>query len=90
MQSLLESLETSPVAILSPQDLDLLLKEGDVQREEDTHMSDFIRIVFWQGTILVQEKSDRDEFIVRKMDSKDQAEEFLQKRLNDYERMWDG
>jgi len=90
MKIVLDSLKAAPVAVLSPQNLEDLLRQGEVLREEDTHMSDIIRIVDWQGTILVQEKTNKDEFIIRKMDSRDQAEKFLQNRLDTYERMWDG
>lgn len=90
MKTVLDSLETAPVAILAPQNLEDLLRQGEVLREADTHMSDIIRIIDWQGIILVQEKTNKDDFIIRKMDSRDQAEKFLQNRLNTYEKMWDG
>lgn len=90
MKTVLDSLDTSPVAVLSPQNLEDLLSQGAVLHEENTHISDIIRIIDWQGDILVQEKTNRDEYTVRKMDSRDQAEQFLQDRLNKYERIWDG
>lgn len=40
--------------------------------------------------ILVQEKSDQQDYILRKLDSREQAEDFVQQRLDTYERMWDG
>lgn len=90
IQSTLKSLETSPVAVLSQEDLDHLLQQGTLLKEEDTHMSGFIRILDWQGTILLQEKTNRDEYTVRKLDSRETANAFLQNRLETYERMWDG
>ncbi len=90
MKTVLSSLKTNPVAVLSPQNLEDLLRQGKILQEENTHLSDIIRIIDWQGTILVQEKTNKDEFIIRKMVSRDQAETFLKDRLNRYERMWDG
>jgi len=90
MKTILETLQTQPLAVLSAQKLEELLREGTVLREENTTLSDMIRIVDWQGTLLIQEKTDRMEFIVRKTGSPAEAEEFVNNRLETYERMWDG
>lgn len=90
IQSALHSLESAPVAVLSPQALEILLRDGEILREEDTHMRDMIRIIDWQGTILVQETSNRDEFLIRKLASRDEAMELVEDRLKRYEMMWDG
>lgn len=90
MEILLASLNTSPVVVISPPALEGLLQEGNILREWDTNMSGFIRIIGLSGILLVQEKTDKGEFTIRKMDSRDQADEFVQNRLDTYERMWDG
>ena len=90
MEILLASLNSSPVVVISPRDLETLLQEGEILREWDTNMSGDIRIIGLSGNLLVQEKTDKGEFTIRKMDSRDQADEFVQNRLDTYERMWDG
>jgi len=90
MKTLIESLENTPVVVLSEQNLEELLNQGEVLKEVDTHMRDMIRLVDWQGTLLIQETTNKDEFVMRKMTSQDQAEDFIQQRLDAYDRMWDG
>jgi len=90
MESLLESLISAPLAVLSAQDLEDLLSQGEVLQEVGTQLRDMIRIVDWQGTLLVQEKTNKEEYIIRKMASREQAGQFIQQRLGAYERMWDG
>lgn len=90
MKTVLELLDAAPIAVLEPDHLESLLNQGRLLREENTHISDFIRIVDWNGTILIQEKTDKDEYIVRKMDTQEEADSFFQERLDTYERMWDG
>lgn len=90
MDTLIKSLENSPVVVLSEAELDHLLQQGTLLKEDDTHMSGFIRILDWKGTILLQEKTNKDEYTVRKLDSRETADAFLQNRLETYERMWDG
>ena len=90
MEIPLESLNTLPVAVISLPDLEDLLRQGQILRESDTNMSGMIRIIEFSGILLVQEKTDRGEFTIRKMESRGQADEFIQNRLDTYERMWDG
>jgi hypothetical protein len=39
---------------------------------------------------LVQEKSNKDEFVIRLMNSKKDADKFIAERIEMYDRMWDG
>jgi uncharacterized lipoprotein YehR (DUF1307 family) len=42
------------------------------------------------GDLLLQEKTTKDEFLIRRMKSKEEAEELIKHRLEIYNRMWDG
>jgi len=39
---------------------------------------------------LVQEKSNKDEFVIRLINSKKDADKFIAKRMETYDKMWDG
>jgi hypothetical protein len=87
---ILSELSNKNLIIISAEDLLSLLSEVQILKEEDTHLCDLIRILSFNETILIQEKSNKNEIILRKFSSLDKAEEFLQERLAYYERKWDG
>ncbi len=67
-----------------------LLTHCQLLVEHDTMVSDKIRLFLCGGTYLVQEKSDKDEFLVRAFDTELQARQFIMDRMKIYEDMWDG
>jgi hypothetical protein len=77
----------------------LIIEEGELKtvsdnseiiRVEDTHLSDFIRILKHEDKIFVQEITFKKEIIIRKAKSMEDAHKFVQDRLDFYERKWDG
>ena len=71
-------------------DLKELLSQSKIIIEKDTHISDKIRLLKYKDELFIQEKSNKDELIVRIMKTKKEAEEFIKERLEIYDRMWDG
>lgn len=67
-----------------------LLTNCQLLIEHDTMVSDKIRLFLCGETYLVQEKSDKDEFLVRAFDTELQARQFIMDRMKIYEDMWDG
>ena len=76
--------------IIEDDDLKSVLNSSEIIREEDTHLSDFIRILKYDGNLFAQEITFKKEIIVRKMNSIEDADNFVQERLDYYERKWDG
>lgn len=71
-------------------DLDELLAQSKILLEKDTLISDKIRILQLDNFILFQEMTGRREFLVRKTKDLNSANELLVKRMEIYEKMWDG
>ena len=76
--------------IVKQDDLKELLSQSKIIIEKDTHISDKIRVLKYKDELFIQEKSNKDELIVRIMKTKKEAEEFIKERLEIYDRMWDG
>jgi hypothetical protein len=67
-----------------------LLEVSTVVRLEDTYMAGSIRVLSVDGVILVQEHTADGKTLIRRMTSFEEADEFVDRRLARYERMWDG
>lgn len=67
-----------------------LIDGADVLREDDTHLAGWIRILGVGDSILVQEETPKGEVLVRRMPSRENADSFVDLRMQSYERMWDG
>jgi hypothetical protein len=76
--------------IVKKEDLKKLLSHSIIVIEEDTHISDKIRLLKFKDEMLIQEKTNKDEFLVRIIKTRKEAEEFIKQRLDIYDRMWDG
>jgi len=76
-----------------PVDRDLLvglLEVAEVLRQENTCIAGWIRILFADGAILIQEETPDGNALARRMPSVEDANDFVDDRLASYERMWDG
>jgi hypothetical protein len=58
--------------------------------EENTYISDKIRLLKYKTDLLIQEKTTKHEYLIRVMKTKKEAEDFIKDRLEIYNRMWDG
>ena len=76
--------------IISEEELDELLSTSELLVEENTYMSDKIRLLKYRDQLILQEKTTKDEYIIRSMNTKEDAEKFINERLEVYNRMWDG
>ena len=71
-------------------DLDELISRSKILLEKDTLISDKIRILLFNDCIFFQEMTGKREFLLRKMNDINTAKELLAKRMEIYEKMWDG
>lgn len=70
--------------------LDALRNEAELLREEGVFGGGSLRLFRLGERHLVQETSDREEILLRGYGTREEAEAFLARRLEDYERQWDG
>ena len=90
VNSILNQFETKNIVFISPQELNTLLSQVEIILEADTLISHMIRILKVSATFWVQEKSPKNEVLLRAFASEKAAKEFVDDRLQIYEKMWDG
>lgn len=76
--------------IITESELNHLLSVAEIMLEENTHISDKIRLLKLDDELIIQEKTTKDELLIRSVKSKKEAEEFIKERLEIYDKMWDG
>ncbi len=90
MENLLQDVKNKPYVVISPDTLRQLLDTSQIIEEHDTMISDKIRLLKYNSLFLVQEKTDKGEYLVRGFESELAARDFIMKRMKIYEDMWDG
>ncbi len=90
IEEILNKLKTEIVVILDKSDIDNFLSEVEILDEQNTLVSDKIRIVKFNTNILTQEMTLKNEIAIRKMTDMEEAEKFVEDRMSTYEKMWDG
>ena len=76
--------------IIEEDELKSVLDNFEIIRVEDTYLSDFIRVLKYDEKFFVQETTFKKEILIRKMDSMNDVDFFVQERLDYYERKWGG
>lgn len=76
--------------IITEEDLKTVLNNSETIRSENTQLSDFIRLLKFDEKLFIQETSLSNEIILRKIATLQDADAFIQERLDFYERKWDG
>jgi len=76
--------------IINEEHLKDLLSNSELIIEENTYLSDKIRLLKIKDDLILQEKTTSGEYLVRIIKTKKEAEELIQQRLEIYEKMWDG
>jgi len=90
VDQMISDLSNNSFIVLDKDKLNLFLSQVKILKEENTYLNDFIRIVNFNEIICIQETSDKNEIIVRRMNSLKEAKDFVQERLDFYDRKWDG
>jgi hypothetical protein len=89
-RDLIEQIEKQEILPLDREDLPKLLEVADTIQADDTCLAGWIRILSIDGHVAVQEQTPDGEILLRRLASREAAERFVERRLADYERMWDG
>jgi len=87
---MISSAKKKKYLIISETELKELLSISKVIIEDNTYISDKIRLLKFKDELILQEKTTKDEYLIRLLKSKKEAEEFINQRLEIYNRMWDG
>jgi hypothetical protein len=90
LERIISSIKKKKFLIISEPELNKLLSYSKIIIEENTYISDKIRLLECNHELLLQEKTTKDEYLLRVMKTKKEAEEFIKQRLEIYNRMWDG
>lgn len=90
VQRLLDELARSSPARLAGEQLNALLDAADLVREENTGVAGPLRVLMLDDVVLVQEQTPQRELLLRTRSTLEEAMEFVDRRLQIYERMWDG
>ena len=88
--STISSAKKKKYLILSRDELDELLSNSELILEENTFISDKIRLLKLDNDLILQEKTTNDEYLIRIVKSEEDAKELIRQRLEIYEKMWDG
>ena len=89
-QKIISSLKRKKYLIISEDELEKLLSQSELMIEKDTLISDKIRLIKINNELIIQEKSTKNELLIRSVKSNKEAEEFIDQRLEIYDKMWDG
>lgn len=89
-EGIISSAKKKKYMIISEVELNELLSNSNVIIEENTYISDKIRLLKYKTDLLIQEKSTKNEYLVRIMKTEKEAEKLIKERLDIYNRMWDG
>lgn len=90
VDEIVSSVKASPFIKLTKEELDIFLACSTIIKEADTCLSDYIRILKYNDEIFIQEVSDKNEILLRRMNSLEEAEQFFKERMDFYDRKWDG
>ena len=90
LERIISSIKKKKYLIISEPELNELLSHSKMIIEENTHISDKIRLLKFKDELILQEKTTKDEFLIRSIKTQKEAEDFIRDRLEIYNRMWDG
>jgi hypothetical protein len=89
-EAIISSAKEKKYLIISEPELNELLSQSNITIEENTYISDKIRLLQFEDELIIQEKTTKNEYLIRVMKTKKEAEELIKQRLEIYEKMWDG
>jgi len=90
IEKIISSVKKKKYSSISKEELAELLSQSKILIEKDTYISDKIRLLKIGNELIIQEKTTKDELLIRSVKSEDEAEKLISGRLEIYEKMWDG
>ena len=90
IEKILSTAKKNKYFLINREELEKLLLQSETIIEKDTHISDKIRLLKLDDDLIIQEKTTKDELLIRMVKTKKEAEELIDQRLEIYDKMWDG
>ena len=90
LEDIIDKLDNKKVIFINEKQLEQILSETEHIIEENTIINNFIRILKYGDYLFIQEMTDKDEIVLRKAESMQQALSFIKERMELYNKMWDG
>jgi len=90
LERIISSAKKNKYLMISEPELNDLLSHSKMILEENTYISDKIRLLEFEDNLIIQEKTTKNEYLIRNVKTKKEAEDFIKDRLVIYNRMWDG
>lgn len=90
IQKIINNVRKKKYLPVSKEEVNELLAVSKLIIEENTYISDKIRLLEYESELFLQEKTTRDEFLIRKVKTQKDGEDLINRRLEIYNRMWDG
>lgn len=90
IEDIKKQLEEKKVVFFPGKELDEFLDSVTVAETHDSNLGGMMRILKHDDNLFFQEITDKGEIAVRKMRGIIEAQNFINDRLNTYDRMWDG
>lgn len=90
IKKLSNSLKKKKFLKIDRDEVNKILVDSKLLIEENTYISDKIRLLEYETILFIQEKTTEDEFLIRKVNSRKEGKELIKERLEIYNRMWDG
>ena len=90
LEKIFRNVKNNKYLEISETDLNELLSNSKLIQEENTYISDKIRLLKIKDDLILQEKTTKGEYLIRYIKTKKEAEELIKARLKIYEKMWDG
>lgn len=84
------NMKSNEPKILSEEIVQSIISKSNLLTEQDTLISRHIRLMKYKHVFIVQERSSKQEIILRKFTNFDKASKFITERMIVYEKMWDG
>ena len=90
IEKILSTAKKNKYFLINREELEKLLLQSETIIEKDTYISDKIRLLKLDDDLIIQEKTTKDELLIRMVKTKKEAEELIDQRLEIYDKMWDG
>jgi hypothetical protein len=90
IERIISTIKKKKYLMINETELNELLSHSKMIIEENTYISDKIRLLEFDDYLIIQEKTTKNEYLIRNVKTKKEAEELINERLDIYNRMWDG
>lgn len=87
---LVQKTANGAVVEIDRDELSVMLEAFETARAVDTGLAGWIRVLSIEGERIVQEETQDGQVLLRRFGSPEAADAFVDRRLADYDRMWDG